>query len=171
MGAGGGGGPGGASTLRARVLLGVAVAVTAVSGCVSVAPPPGPAHVPAAGHPTRDPEPLVVEAPAREALESTGPVPRPAARPAPSGPPRPWTAQRRTEGAARPGAPRGGAGTERAGPGHRKRAGVPVRAVLPVPLPVRTAVRVPDACGLAERYGAWRPGGQEARRCRETARR
>ncbi len=157
------------------MLLGVVVAVTAVSGCVSVAPPPpGPAHAPAAGHPTRGPEPVVVEAPAREALESTGPAPRPSARPAPPGPSRPSTAQRRTEGAARGDAPGGGARKGRAaGPGHRggPPVTVPARPVLPVPLPVRTTVRVPDACGLAERYGAWRPGGPEARRCREAVRR
>ncbi|WP_149179819.1 hypothetical protein [Streptomyces sp. TRM49041] len=141
-------------------LVGVALAVTAASGCVSVAPEPtGPVHVPAAGHPAREPEPLVGQAPGREALESTGPTARPKAAP-----------PRRTD-RSRPSPP--GRPRATAGPKPRTRAGTPaaapVRPAAPVPVP--TTVAVPDVCGMAERYGAWRPGGHESRMCREAARR
>ncbi|WP_175411774.1 hypothetical protein [Streptomyces sp. TRM64462] len=47
----------------------------------------------------------------------------------------------------------------------------PARRRVQVSVPVPAPVTVPDVCGLAERYGGWRPGSREARACREAARR
>ncbi|MFJ8695744.1 hypothetical protein [Streptomyces roseolilacinus] len=134
------------------VLMGV-VAVT-LSGCVSVAPGSVPAKPPAAGEPTREPVPQVVEARPREALESAAPAPAP--------PPRPAAARQRTDEAPR----------KAAGARPRPRATVRPAAPAPAPVPARSAAAtVPDVCGLVERHSGWRLGGAEGRTCREATRR
>lgn len=81
------------------ILMGVAV--TAVSGCVAVEPHPSPGPAPRPGTSSGiqgpgAPEPLIIEAPAKEALEAAvprparkrrrAPPPKPARRPGPAGP-------------------------------------------------------------------------------------
>ncbi|MFG2874013.1 hypothetical protein ACGFYU_03250 [Streptomyces sp. NPDC048337] len=165
------------------LLLGVACAVSAVSGCVNVSPGPvQPAGAPASGVPPHhEPRggpgvaPVVVRAPALEALEA---VPERPARPAAAA----------SAAAAAPGS------AERAA---REAPGGPVEAAPPVPdipeprkpaeaasgrsagrpdgsgpdakagrelmeeLPVRPA----DVCALGRRHGRWNPDSPEARIC------
>ncbi|MCY0923592.1 hypothetical protein OS965_36555 [Streptomyces sp. H27-G5] len=166
-----------------KLLLGVACAVSAVSGCVNVPPGPAqPAPVPPAGSPPRhEPRgepgslPVVVQAPALEALRA---VPREPARPTTSG-----TGSRVEP----PTAPRTPAGPERAAPPvpdipeprrraehppghddgrpgdrpHRPRPDAKVPRELMRELPVRPA----DVCAVGRRHGRWHPDSPEARIC------
>ncbi len=163
------------------LLLGVACAVSAVSGCVSVSPGPGqPAAAPAAGVPPRhEPRgpgaaPVVVRAPALEALEAVETAPEQPAAPAGPAP-----AQRSAQ---RP-APGGSGAPVRAAPpvpeipeprraaepvtGHpggrpqRPRRDAEVERELVRKLPVRPA----DVCALGRRHGHWHPDSPEARIC------
>ncbi|MFB6806736.1 hypothetical protein [Streptomyces sp. NPDC056387] len=173
-----------------KLLLGVACAVSAVSGCVHVTPAPmqpaaapGTAAAPARHEPRGGPgaAPVEVQAPALEALQA---VPGHSALPA---------APAAGDGQSAPG-PAGSAGSAvPAGPA----AGGPPQAVPPVPdipeprrpaqrahagkggrqdpsgpeaevrrevvkeLPVRPA----DVCALGRRHGRWHPDSPEARIC------
>ncbi|MFI1650116.1 hypothetical protein ACH4XT_24650 [Streptomyces avidinii] len=162
-----------------RLLLGVACAVSAVSGCVNVSPGPvQPATAPAAGVPPRhEPRggpgaaPVAVRAPALEALEAaperTGapaapaPAQRSAQRPLPGGsggavqeaPPVPDIPEPRR--AAEPVSGRPG------GRPQRSRPDAEVERELIRKLPVRPA----DVCALGRRHGRWHPDSPEARIC------
>lgn len=142
----------------------VSVAVTAVSGCVSVErkPAQGPAPVsapPPAPRPNGSARPRIVEAPAREALELIGPPGRPApsatgtAATVPAAPPR-------TPRAEQPEQPEpSGSSPHR----HSDRAGIPAPPTLPSAAP-----SVLDVCALGEEYGNWQPGSPEAVICEGT---
>ncbi|GAA1947726.1 hypothetical protein GCM10009837_87080 [Streptomyces durmitorensis] len=144
-------------TTTAATLL-VSVAVTAVSGCVSVERQPASGPSPASAPPPAprtdgDSRPRVVEAPAREALELIGPPRGPAPRAtgtAPSVPAAP---------------PRAANPPQRSGPppqrhGHRPEAVEP--PVIPTAAPTNA-----DLCALGKQYGGWRPGSPEAVICED----
>ncbi|MFD3470114.1 hypothetical protein ACFWWM_27865 [Streptomyces sp. NPDC058682] len=164
------------------LLLGVACAVSAVSGCVHVSPGPvQPAAAPAAGVPPRH-QPrggpgaaaVTVRAPALEALEAVESAPE-----RPGAPAAPAPAQRSAQ---RP-VPGGSGGPVREAPPvpdipEPRRAAEPVsghpggRPRRPRPdaeaerelirkLPVRPA----DVCALGRRHGQWHPDSPEARIC------
>ncbi|MFD3541059.1 hypothetical protein ACFWUQ_16395 [Streptomyces sp. NPDC058662] len=161
------------------LLLGVACAVSAVSGCVQVSPAAvQPAAAPTAGAPPRHQprggpaaEPVVVRAPALEALEA---VPERPARPAASGPAHdsPRRAAREAPGAPLEAAPpvpyipepprHPGASSGRS-EGRKGRSGQDAEVEREVlrRLPVRPA----DVCALGRRHGHWRPDSPEARIC------
>ncbi|MEU7726192.1 hypothetical protein AB0B78_13225 [Streptomyces sp. NPDC040724] len=161
------------------LLLGVACAVSAVSGCVNVSPGPVQrAAVPATGKPPRH-EPrggpgaahVVVQAPALEALEAVPERPphpvasapaRPAARqpgqgasggPAPDVPPVPDIPEPQKPSEPVSGRPGGR-------PEHSRR-DAEVERELVRKLPVRPA----DVCALGRRHGRWHPDSPEARIC------
>ncbi|MFD8726966.1 MULTISPECIES: hypothetical protein [unclassified Streptomyces] len=144
----------------------VGVAVTAVSGCVTVDPQAGLPQPPAAesGRAAQDVFPQVVQPPGREALETiVEPSPSPG-RPASPAPLPPSEARR----AGPPPAPRP---SERAAPPQRR---TPPRQVPVVPsgvLPALPQVRggsLHDVCALGRGYGGWPPAGREARICEKT---
>ncbi|WP_437067436.1 hypothetical protein [Streptomyces sp. enrichment culture] len=153
----------------------VTVAVSALSGCMTVQRPPasGPPapSQPPVPRPDGHAEPQIVQAPAREALELAGvrrtsaPPPSPsaphtpaaeppAARQAPAQPP----AEHRPR---RPDHPRPHPRPAR--PEH------PRPRVPPVDLPdVAESVREnTDVCGLGKKYGGWRADSPEARTCEQ----
>ncbi|WP_405426292.1 hypothetical protein [Streptomyces erythrochromogenes] len=165
-----------------KLLLGVACAVSAVSGCVNVSPGPvQPAAAPAAGGPPRhEPRggpgvaPVAVRAPALEALEAVETAPEQSARPA-AGAPAVRAAERPARGA--PGGPVPDAppvpdipeprrAAEPAqgrpdGPRRRARPDAEAERELVRKLPVRPA----DVCALGRRHGRWHPDSPEARIC------
>ncbi|MGZ9929682.1 hypothetical protein ACXNSR_07265 [Streptomyces sp. NC-S4] len=164
------------------LLLGVACAVSAVSGCVQVSPGPvRPAAAPAAGVPPRHQPrgepgaaPVTVRAPALEALEGVESAPeRPAAPAAPA--PAQRSAQRPVPGGSGgpvPQAPpvpdipepRRAAEPVSGHPGgrpHRSRPDAEAERELARKLPVRPA----DVCALGRRHGHWHPDSPEARIC------
>ncbi len=145
----------------ATLLLSAAVtAVTAAtaSGCVSVPTPTAPAApspaatAPAAPRPDghADDRPLV-QAPAREAMERTGPsphrTPAPRAQP-PSAPPRQAAPPRRTA------------------PEPPPRTAAPKPAAKPSPAPKPPAQT--DVCALGRQYGGWDPDSPQSVICRDT---
>ncbi|WP_330456556.1 hypothetical protein OIB37_06415 [Streptomyces sp. NBC_00820] len=148
-------------TTTAALLL--TVAVSALSGCVTVqrqaapGPPPDTApSQPAAPRTDGSAEPRVVQAPAREALEMVGPSRhphrpgpgashRPPAPPAPHPPPAP------------PAAPRTAPRPDR--PDH------PRHARTGVPDVTRAVPKAPDVCALGKRYGGWHKDSPEAVIC------
>ncbi|MEV7585080.1 hypothetical protein [Streptomyces erythrochromogenes] len=165
-----------------KLLLGVACAVSAVSGCVHVSPGPvQPAAAPAAGVPPRhEPRggpgaaPVAVRAPALEALEAVEAAPEQPARPA-AGAPAVRTAGRPAQGS--PGGPVQDAppvpdipeprrAAEPAqgrpdGPRRHARPDAEAERELVRKLPVRPA----DVCALGRRHGRWHPDSPEARIC------
>lgn len=162
------------------LLLGVACAVSAVSGCVSVNPVPArPAAPPSAGVPPHhEPrggpgtDPVAVRAPALEALEAV--PPEQPARPAASAQAR-RSAQRTAPEAAgvlpraappvpdipEPPSPAGPVTERQGGRGHHARQGAETDRKLVRELPVRPA----DVCALGRRHGRWHPDSPEARIC------
>ncbi|MFE9044433.1 hypothetical protein ACFYOG_26495 [Streptomyces sp. NPDC007818] len=168
----------------ARLLAGAAAAV-ALTGCVAVdGPPPAPSPAPAPVadpvRPAQDVAPqIVLQGPAREALEAA--LPSPASRtaaprgetrratghaapsrtpspepssPEPSSPEPSSPAARRTSPPPEPPVPAAAA------PGVREAARLSER------LPQAPPVFREDVCELGERYGAWDPAGVEAGLCR-----
>ncbi|MFE4372675.1 hypothetical protein ACFRMN_31460 [Streptomyces sp. NPDC056835] len=145
------------------ILMGVAV--TAVSGCVAVEPHPSPGPSPRPGTSSgiqgpAAPRPLIIEAPAKEALEAVVPPPAPGAAPHSSAEARPPAQDRsapdRASGSARPpAAPR----PERRTQDHPQEQ----RHSAPSSTP---AIR--DVCALGERYGQWPKDSPQARICRDT---
>lgn len=140
----------------------VTVAVSALTGCVTVqrppesAPPPAPLR-PSAPHPEGDPGPQIVQAPAREALEMIGP-----SRHAEPGKPRrhtpPTTAPAEPEPA----------------PRSYQRSSRP-RATPHTPGPHRQPPsRVPgleggaDLCALGRQYGGWQTDSPQEAICEQT---
>ncbi|MFC6986214.1 hypothetical protein [Streptomyces cirratus] len=160
-----------------KLLLGVACAVSAVSGCVNVSPtatqPAGtstglpPHHEPHGGPGAA----VVVQAPALEALKT---LPRESARPAASGSsrlPAPRSSGRAPAGPeeAAPPVPdipeprrpaKAAAGHPGGLPGPSGR-GAEAGRELMRELPVRPA----DVCALGRRHGRWHPDSPEARIC------
>ncbi|POX47661.1 hypothetical protein C3489_29110 [Streptomyces sp. Ru71] len=150
----------------------VTVAVSALSGCVTVQRPPasGPpappvrSASPSVPRPDGQAEQRIVQAPAQEALEMVGP----SRRPQPEQPHRPAAA----------GHPAPGHRT-RPGPQHHTEETPHHRAARPehhrtqtprAPIPdVRDTVRRgTDVCGLGEQYGGWSPDSPQARICKQT---
>lgn len=140
------------------ILMGMAV--TAVSGCVAVEPrpAPGPAPRPGTSNGTPGPgavEPLIIEAPAREALEAVVPPPTPKAAPRSSAEAG-RTAQDRTSGSERPPA-----------------ASLPEQRTHERPKEQRHSVSssaptMADVCALGESYGQWPKDSPQALICRDT---
>ncbi|MFD5636612.1 hypothetical protein ACFWJM_21115 [Streptomyces sp. NPDC127077] len=139
----------------------VAVAVTALSGCVTVqrpsasAPPAAPAGR-TAPHADDKEGSRIAQAPAREALERVDPSPEPspdtAARHRVTPPPRavaPPAPPRHVHPAPRP---------EPRRPGHRT-AVPPAAPVVP---------KHPDVCALGRKYGGWNANSPEAVLCAKT---
>ncbi|MEU6065131.1 hypothetical protein ABZ864_11820 [Streptomyces sp. NPDC047082] len=147
------------STTSAALL--VSVAVSALSGCVTVQRPPTPGPPPA-GAPSQSSaprtdgsaKPRVVQAPAREALEMVGPPRRPKRSGNPAPPPQLSKPHRSPAPAAHP------APQPHREPRHQPPAGIP-----DVP---RSVPQAPDVCSLGTKYGGWRPDSPEAVICRRT---
>ncbi|MEU2656874.1 hypothetical protein ABZ615_16275 [Streptomyces sp. NPDC007325] len=158
----------------ARLLAGAAAAV-ALTGCVAVdGPPPAPSPAPAPVadpvRPTQDVAPqIVLQGPAREALEAA--LPSPASRTA-----APRGETRRATGHA---APSRTPSPEPSSPAARRTSPPPEPPVPAAAVPgareaARLAERLPqappvsreDVCELGERYGGWDPAGVEAGLCR-----
>ncbi|MFF3486691.1 hypothetical protein ACFYXC_25925 [Streptomyces sp. NPDC002701] len=142
----------------------VTVAVSAVSGCMTVQgpPPPGPSSPPPP--PASEPRPgggiapQVMQAPAREALEHVGPPRRPTApttpapaRTAPAGP------------VAGPADPPRRAPAE---PPRRREPRRPEHRAVPRP-PAAVPPAGPDVCALGRAYGGWKAGSPEAAICED----
>ncbi|MFF9286370.1 hypothetical protein [Streptomyces griseosporeus] len=160
------------TTTTATLLI--TVAVSALSGCVTVQRPPasGPRtppsgasapSLPSVPRPDGSAEPQIVQAPAREALELAGPSRR--AEPGTDNrePARPDTPRSRA-----PHTPPHPRPQERhPGQGHDRR---PPRLDLPdVAEPAHgTAPGNTDVCALGKRYGGWRADSTEAQVCAQT---
>ncbi|MFI7288714.1 hypothetical protein ACIBRY_18985 [Streptomyces anulatus] len=149
--------------ITAKLLVGLAV--TAVSGCVSVEPRAVPSPYTGATGPAQDVAPQIVQPPAREALEAVpDPIPSAAlpsspAPPATGSPPR----ARRTApaGASRP--------RERPDPpGSRPPHRVPGVPSVTAPALPRVLGGGADVCALGRGYGGWPAGSPESRICSET---
>ncbi|WP_189327117.1 hypothetical protein [Streptomyces flaveus] len=149
------------STTTATLL--VTVAVSAVSGCVTVQHPPSPgvpapSSRPSTPHPEVRSDPRLVQAPAQEALERVGPPRRPSppvATPSPTAPPSPPATARRPS----TDAPRN------SDPQRPEQPSTP-RGVPHVPARPRPAD--PGVCDLGRKYGRWQPDSPEATICQET---
>jgi hypothetical protein len=146
----------------------VTVAVSALSGCVTIqrpavpGPPPTAPSQPPVPRPDGDGEPQIVQAPAREALEMTGP--------SPSAEPRtPRGHGSAAEAPARPGKPAAlHSRPQHSGPPHPK----PRHSTRPkIDFPDVTKA-VPknqsDVCALGRKYGGWRPDSPETVICTQT---
>ncbi|MFC8126766.1 hypothetical protein [Streptomyces sp. NPDC057302] len=136
----------------------VSVAVTAVSGCVSVDRQPASGPSPASAPPPApradgDSRPRLVQAPAREALELMGPPRDPAPRATGTAPTVP----------AAP--PRSAPPAQRSGPPPHRRAHRP-EAVEPPAVPTAVPSNA-DPCALGRQYGGWQPGSPEAVICED----
>ncbi|MGW2821331.1 hypothetical protein ACWC24_10040 [Streptomyces sp. NPDC001443] len=138
------------------------VAVSALTGCVTVQRPPAadpPAAAPASSPVPRaevDPQSQVVQAPDREALELVGPRQG-------SQPPTP---------APRQAAPRGHAAAGRAQPDTvprppRPRSRGPHRPRTEIPEMSGTVRGNPDLCALGRTYGGWRADSPESAICEQ----
>ncbi|WP_151482853.1 hypothetical protein [Streptomyces albicerus] len=140
----------------------VTVAVSAVSGCVTVQRPPSPG-VPSAPSPAPEPRPdgraetPVVQAPAREALELIGPSRRPSA---------PAATPRRTPASTPAAAPADPPRRPPADPPRRPKPQRPEHHAVPR-LPVPTAPVDTDVCSLGRAYGGWKADSPEAAICQE----
>ncbi|WP_328497688.1 hypothetical protein OHS59_37025 [Streptomyces sp. NBC_00414] len=143
----------------------VTVAVSAVSGCVTVQRTPSPA-LPSLPPPVSEPrpdgraEPQVVQAPAREALELIGPSRRPSA-PAPA-PARTVPAEPAGPAAAPADRP-GRAGAE---PPRRPEPRRPEHRAVPR-LPASVPSTNADVCALGRAYGGWRADSPQAAICKD----
>lgn len=146
----------------------VTVAVSALSGCVTVHRPlaPGPATAPSqrtGPGPDGRNETQVVQAPAREALEMVGPSrpPKKSASPshraAPTAPPERDTPSDDRNGQTRPARPEPD--------GHTP----PRRPPMDLPdVGQNGSSDRPDLCALGREYGGWRADSPEAAICQET---
>ncbi|MEV5879547.1 hypothetical protein AB0L75_36085 [Streptomyces sp. NPDC052101] len=152
------------TTTTAALLATVAVSVLA--GCVTVQHPAAPApprdtapSLPTVPRPDGSAEPRVVQAPAREALEMTGPSRQPT-HPAPAAPQHP------TEAPPVPHRPPAAPAALPAPPRPRERPRRP--HTDPPPLPNPAAPEAPGVCALGRQYGGWRAGSPESRICDQT---
>lgn len=142
------------TSITVKLLVGVAV--TAVTGCVSVEPRPGIAPRPETSRPVQDLAPQIVGPPVRDTLE-TVPDSKPS-RKTPDRPPKAPSDTRRT--APRP-------------PQQREHVGVPrprhaPPAVVRVPKPPAAPVTGTNVCALGRDYGGWSAGSPESRICEDT---
>ncbi|MFB7499824.1 hypothetical protein ACFC09_34945 [Streptomyces sp. NPDC056161] len=158
-------------TTTAAALL-VTVAVSALSGCVTVqrppaARPPGTAPAqPPGPRPDGTTEPRVVQAPAREALEMVGPSRRPERPERPGRPGRPGRPEPAApSGPAEAPAPRQPPPRTRPRPQPHREPAQPPRTE--VPAPSGPAPAASDVCALGKRYGGWRADSPESRICRQ----
>ncbi|WP_285572024.1 MULTISPECIES: hypothetical protein [unclassified Streptomyces] len=139
---------------RTTVKLLVGVAVTALSGCVSVQPQPS---APAPPESSRAPQllaPQIMRPPVRDTLEALpDPKPSPSASRRAAAPPP----------AARRDIPRPAQGHEPARAPARPQ---PRRAAPPVPVPaLPKPVTGADVCALGRGYGHWPAGSPQSRIC------
>ncbi|MEW2166642.1 hypothetical protein AB0912_27125 [Streptomyces sp. NPDC007084] len=140
----------------------VTVAVTALSGCVTVHRPPASGQPPAApagsapAFPGGRAEPQIVQAPAREALERVGP----AKKPKPAAPPRQRAAPPPQGAPATPVRPR--PHPTRPAPRPKPRHPEPRSAVPPVSPDLPKSA---DVCALGRTYGGWKADSPEAVIC------
>ncbi|MEU0627673.1 hypothetical protein [Streptomyces sp. NPDC005989] len=145
---------------RTRITLSLlmGVAVTALTGCVSVQPQPDVPPRPRASGPAQDLAPQIVLPPVHDSLEAV-PSPEPSAsasRPAHAEPPDtrrsvPRAPRQQRRPAATPPRPHG----------------VPPAATVPAPaLPAPVAGR--DVCALGRGYGRWPAGSPQSRICDDT---
>ncbi|MFJ8538033.1 hypothetical protein [Streptomyces sp. NPDC093591] len=159
----------------------VTVAVSALSGCVTIprSPSPGPPTAPSqppATHPGEEADPRIVQAPAREALAHTGPSPSPA----PTTPAAQSASPTAPSAAHTPGAPRSHT-HPRPHPHprhqhrepHRPAVDTPKRPHIETPdMPESVRNEVPrgnaDLCTLGKKYGGWRADSPESRICEQT---
>ncbi|MFF4691206.1 hypothetical protein [Streptomyces sp. NPDC001307] len=140
----------------------VTVAVSALSGCVTVQRPAPPApprdtapSLPTAPRPDGSAKPRTVQAPAQEALEMTGPSRHPKhATPA--------TPQHTV---AAPPVVRRPPAAPPAPPRPREH---PRRPQSPVPDLPNAVPKAPNVCALGRRYGGWRADSPEAEICERT---
>lgn len=152
---------------RTRITAGllVGLAVTAVSGCVSVEPRALPSPRPGTTGPVQDVAPQVVQPPAREALEAVpDPSPSAALPPSPAPPAAGSPPQARRTAAAGASRPRERPDQPRSRT-PRRAPGIPS---VPVPAPPRAAGGGPDVCALGRGYGGWPAGSPESRICSQT---
>ncbi|MGW7257996.1 hypothetical protein [Streptomyces sp. NPDC054834] len=141
------------------------VAVSALSGCVTVqrplAPGPPPGTAPSqtsVARPDGSTRPRVVQAPAREALEMVGPSRRPGhpATPAPHRPVVSAVPRQPPPQVTRPRPPRK--------PPEQPRVKIPgASKYVPKSVPEN-----PDVCALGKQYGGWRPDSPQAVICDQT---
>ncbi|MET7509294.1 hypothetical protein ABZS82_18775 [Streptomyces albidoflavus] len=138
------------------------VAVTAVSGCVTVDRPPGP-DSPAGRSPATAPttagehaEPQIERSPARESLRRVGEEPTGTATRTPR--PRPTKAAPPP----RPAAPAPPA------PARPDPAPAPVAPPAPRAKPPATPPAGPGVCALGRQYGKWPQGSPQSRICQDT---
>ncbi|MGW3037252.1 hypothetical protein ACWDCB_39385 [Streptomyces sp. NPDC001178] len=141
----------------------VTVAVSALTGCVTIqrppasGPPPAPSS-PSAPYPDDQGTPQIVQAPVREALERTAPTGRPERQPPErQGPPD-------AHSAAPPSHPRPRPRPPHPEHGHHGR---PHVEIPDLPKPVPKNVRNTDMCALGRTYGGWRPDSPEAVICKQ----
>ncbi|MFE9439027.1 hypothetical protein ACFYO2_08475 [Streptomyces sp. NPDC006602] len=147
------------------------MAVSALSGCVTVqhppvSGPPAPPSRPSAPRPDGEAEPQIVQAPVREALEMIGPSRRPDPTSAAS------------HGAARSGPPQAQKPpppSHRAHPAHpahpeprRLEVGHPGKPPVELPDVARSIpMDAKDVCALGRRYGGWRADSPESVICEQ----
>ncbi|WP_189150664.1 hypothetical protein [Streptomyces lacrimifluminis] len=152
----------------------VTVAVTALSGCVTIqhptapGPPPAPSQ-PSVPRPDGRAEPQIVQAPAREALELIGPDRKPAQVPrtprAADEPHHPAAAAPMAPPAAAPAPPPRRTKPKKRPPKPERRHTQP-RVELPeVSRPVR---EITDVCALGKKYGGWGKDSPQTVICKET---
>lgn len=152
----------------------VTVAVTALSGCVTIqhpsapGPPPAPSR-PSVPRPDVRAEPQIVQAPAREALEFIGPDRRPTqAQPAPRAPierHRPAAAAPEPPPAAAPAPPPPRRTKPKQRPPKPERHRTQPRVEIPdVFRPVRENM---DVCALGRKYGGWGKDSPQTVICKE----
>ncbi|GAA0350605.1 hypothetical protein PV735_37895 [Streptomyces turgidiscabies] len=150
----------------------VTVAVTALSGCVTIQHPTAPGPLPAPSQPSVPrpdgrAEPQIVQAPAREALELIGPDREPPQAPrtprAVGEPHRPAAAAPAPPPAAAPPPPRRTKPKKR--PPKPQRRHTQPRVELPeVSRPVRENT---DVCALGRKYGGWGKDSPQTVICKE----
>ncbi|MFD4763577.1 hypothetical protein ACFWOJ_33445 [Streptomyces sp. NPDC058439] len=139
---------------RITVKLLVGLAVTTLSGCVSVTPQPDVPPRPRNGSPAQDLAPQIARPPVHDSLEAV-PVPAPsAAASTPAGAP-PDTGR----AAARAPRQRNHPGAARPRPRH-----APPAVTAPVPA-LPATVTGTDVCTLGRGYGHWPAGSPQSRIC------
>ncbi|WP_328890161.1 hypothetical protein [Streptomyces sp. NBC_00316] len=143
---------------RIAVKLLVGVAVTAVSGCVSVEHQPGHAPRPETSRPARDLAPQIARPPVRDTLESL-PDPKPSAQASETAPGA-LSDTRRTGQRTRQGEHPGGVL-----PRPRQ---APRVAPAPVPAMPASPVTGADVCALGRGYGGWPAGSTPSRICEDS---
>ncbi|MFE6335016.1 hypothetical protein ACFVOK_17615 [Streptomyces sp. NPDC057798] len=147
----------------------VTVALSALSGCMTVQRPPVPGPVtapsqPSAPRPDGRAEPQIVQAPAQEALELIGPPRRPERTPPATRRPTRPAPPPATAPAARPEAPR-----SHPRPAHpRPERPAPPRPRAEIPDVADSVRENTDVCALGRTYGGWRKDSPEARICERT---